>query len=162
MNARLVATYILYDVIVARRSLTATLNEHLNEIENPSDKGLCQEIVYGTLRYYPSLQKTLKRFLKKKIAEKNKALEIVLCSAIYQLYILRLPSYAVINETVNLVSPIDFEWAKGFVNGVLRNVSRVENPELAVDKNHNHPAWLAKKIRETYPEQTIFVSQMMI
>ncbi len=153
MNARLAATYILYDVIVARRSLTSTLSEHLNEIENPSDKGLCQEIVYGTLRYYPSLQKTLKGFLKKKIPEKNKALEIVLCSAIYQLYVLRLPSYAVINETVDLVSPIDFEWAKGFVNGVLRNVSRVENPELAADKNHGHPAWLAKKIKETYPEQ---------
>ncbi len=160
MNARLAATYVLYDVIVARRSLTATLNEHLNEIENPSDRGLCQEIVYGTLRHYPSLQLTLKGFLKKKIPGKNKALEIVLCSAIYQLAVLKLPSYAVINETVELVSPIDFEWAKGFVNGVLRSVSRTENLALKVDKNHDCPAWLAKKIKATYPEQaeTIFAN----
>lgn len=159
MNPRLAATYALYDVIVGRQSLSSTLNEQLSEIENPADKGLCQEIVYGTLRYYPSLRQTLSPFLKKKISEKNKPLEILLCSAIYQLYHLKLPDYAVINESVAVVKPIDFEWAKPFINGVLRNIVRhisqgiTDNPTLKMDKNADHPKWLADKIRRTYPDK---------
>ncbi len=152
MTPRLAATYALYDVIVGRQSLSITLNEQLTQIANPADKGLCQEIVYGTLRYYPSLQQTLAPFLQKKINRKNKPLEILLCSAIYQLYHLKLPDYAVINESVAVVKPIDFEWAKGFINGVLRNISRSDNRVLNIDKNADHPKWLADKIRIAYPD----------
>lgn len=160
MNARLAAVYALYDVIVARRSLSATLAEQLAAISNPADKGLCQEIVYGTLRHYPSLQQTLRPFLKKPIPAKNKPLEMILCAALYQLLILKLPSYAVINESVDTVKPIDFEWASGFINGVLRNVTRTEHVSLKTDKHHDHPAWLAEQIRLAYPEQanTIFAT----
>ena len=152
MNARLAAVYALYDVIVERKSLSSTLNDQLSKLTKVSDKGLCQEIVYGTLRYYPSLQKTLNAFLNKSIPDKNKPLEITLCTAIYQLYQLKQPHYAVINESVGLVA-IDFEWAKGFVNGVLRNIVRLNNRVLKTDKYHDHPKWLAKKIQQTYPQQ---------
>lgn len=160
MTPRLAATYALYDVIVGRQSLSVTLTEQLAAIDTPADRGLCQEIIYGTLRYYPSLLATLSPFLTKKISKKNKPLEILLCSAIYQLYHLRLPGYAVINESVAVVKSIDFEWAKGFVNGVLRNVVRAENLILKTDKHHDHPAWLADKIRVAYPDEaeTIFAA----
>lgn len=152
---RLAAIYALYDVIVGRKSLSVTLNEQLSMLEKPADRGLCQEVVYGTLRNYPSLQATLAIFLKKKITTKNEPLEIILCAAMYQLYVLKSPSYAVINESVALVKPIDFEWAAGFINGVLRAANRVDDNKkiLLTDKNRDHPSWLAKKIRSAYPEQ---------
>lgn len=153
MNARLAAVYALYDVIVAGRSLTATLAEQFKEISTPADKGLCQEITYGTLRHYASLQQTLRPFLKKPIPTKNKPLEIILCAAIYQLVVLKLPSYAVLNESVKTVKPIDFEWASGFINAVLRNITRSENLSLQTDKSHDHPFWLAKRLRNAYPDQ---------
>lgn len=152
MNPRLAATYILYDIIVARQSLSSTLNAQLDSIANPADKRLCQEIVYGTLRHYPSLQTTLAGFMRKKISNKNKSLEIVLCAAVYQLYKLKLPDYAVINEAVAVLKAIDLQWAKGFVNAVLRNMAREENRVIKTDKYHDHPAWLAKKIKLTYPQ----------
>lgn len=152
MTPRLAATYALYDVIVGRQSLSVVLNEQLSGMTNPADKGLCQEIVYGTLRHYRSLQATLSPFLSKKISQKNKPLEIILCAAIYQLYHLKLPDYAVINESVALVKSIDFEWAKGFVNGVLRNAARADNQTLQADKNRDHPMWLAQQIRTAYPD----------
>lgn len=159
-NTRLAAVYVLYDVIVGGRSLSPTLTEQLANISNPPDKGLTQEIVFGTLRHYRSLQLTLKPFLKKAIPDKNKPLEIVLCAALYQLLVMRLPSYAVINESVNATKSIDFDWATGFVNGVLRAMARDNNLTLKTDSNHDHPAWLAKQIRTTYPEQadTIFAT----
>lgn len=153
LTPRLAAVYVLYDVIVGRQSLSAVLNKQLSAIKNPPDKGLCQEIVYGTLRHYPSLQATLAPFISKPISQKNKALEILLCSAIYQLYALKLADYAVINESVALTKSIDFDWAKGFINGVLRNLARAENQTIKIDKNHDHPTWLAKKIRLAYPDQ---------
>ncbi len=153
MNTRLSAIYVLYDVIVGRRSLSPTLAEQLEKISNPPDKGLCQEIVYGTLRHYPSLQLTLKPFLNKPIPEKNKPLELVLCAALYQLICLKLPSYAVINESVNATKSIDFDWATGFINGVLRSIVRSDVKELTSDKYRDHPQWLANSLRETYPQQ---------
>lgn len=152
INPRLAATYALYDVIVGRQSLSVTLQEQLTAIDHPADRGFCQEIIYGTLRHYASLQATLAPFLKKKISPKNKPLEIVLCAAVYQLYHLKLPDYAVINESVFVTKSIDFEWATGFVNGVLRNAARADNSTLIRDKHHDHPAWLAKKIRQAYPD----------
>ncbi len=152
MNTRLAAIYVLYDVIVGRRSLSPTLNEQLLEISNPPDKGFCQEIVFGTLRNYRSLQLTLEPFLKKAIPEKNRPLEIVLCSALYQILVMKVPSYAVINESVKATKDIDFEWAMGFINGVLRSVIRKEGLTLKQDKNHDHPAWLANAIKQAYPD----------
>ncbi|PID62913.1 MAG: 16S rRNA (cytosine(967)-C(5))-methyltransferase [Gammaproteobacteria bacterium] len=152
MNTRLVSVYALYDVIVGRRSLSAVLAEQLATVSNPPDKGLVQEIVFGTLRHYPSLRLTLKPFLRKAIPEKNRPLEILLCSALYQLLVLKLPSYAVINESVEATKGIDFEWATGFVNGVLRAVVRDENLTLKRDKHCDHPAWLAKAICAAYPD----------
>lgn len=159
MNARLAAVYTLYDVIAGGRSLSSTLTHHLDKIENPADKGLCQEITYGTLRYYRSLQQTLKPFLNKSIPKKNQALEIVLCSALYQLLVMKLPDYAVINESVALVKPIDFDWASGFINAVLRNVVR-QQPTLDIDTNHDHPTWLAQKIQAAFPKsaESIFTT----
>ncbi len=132
MNPRLAAIYALYDVIIGRQSLSLTLHEQLAKIDKPADRGLCQEIVYGTLRYYPSLQATLAPFLQKKITQKNKPLEILLCAAMYQLYLLKLPDYAVINESVAVATAIDFVWAKGFINGVLRSVVRAQKPTLKI------------------------------
>ncbi|MGY0400318.1 MAG: 16S rRNA (cytosine(967)-C(5))-methyltransferase RsmB, partial [Ostreibacterium sp.] len=129
----------------------------LNKMSTPSDRRLCQKITYGTLRYYPSLKNTLRDFLKKPITQKNQTLEIVICSAIYQLIVLKLPPHAIINETVALVKVIDFEWAKNFVNGVLRNLSRAENLCLNTDENDDHPAWLAEKIHQAYPEYSVTI-----
>ncbi|PIE44947.1 MAG: 16S rRNA (cytosine(967)-C(5))-methyltransferase [Gammaproteobacteria bacterium] len=153
MNARLAAIYVLYDVIVGRRSLSPALAEQLDKISNPPDRGLTQEIVFGTLRYYSSLQLTIRPFLKKAIPEKNKPLAIVLYSALYQLLMMKLPSYAVINESVDAVKDIDFEWATGFVNGVLRAVVRHGDLTLKRDKNADHPIWLAGAIRSAYPDE---------
>ncbi len=160
MNPRLAATYVLYDIIVGRQSLSATLNERLAAIDNAADRGLCQEIVYGTLRHYPSLQATLAPFLRKAISNKNKPLEILLCSAIYQLYQLKLPDYAVINESVAVVKTIDFAWARGFINAVLRHIARAKERTLTIDKDVDHPKWLAKKIRTAYPTRakTVFAA----
>lgn len=152
MNPRLAATYVLYDVIVTGRSLSLTLNEQLANIDNPADKGLCQEIIYGTLRHYASLQQSLRPWLKKPIPAKNKALEIILCTALYQLIVLKLPNYAVINESVAIVKPIGFAWAGGFINAVLRAASRSKQLALKSNKDHDHPPWLATCIKAAYPK----------
>jgi len=153
MNSRRVAVAVLCEVIIKKRSLSGVLNTNLNRLSLDADRRLCQEIIYGTLRYYHSLRNSLRLHLKKRISKKNRALEIILCSAIYQLRKLSLPDYAVIDETVKLLYTVDMMWATGFVNAVLRKIASTEHSALHSDAHHDHPAWLATRILAFYPMQ---------
>ncbi|WP_152810128.1 16S rRNA (cytosine(967)-C(5))-methyltransferase RsmB [Ostreibacterium oceani] len=173
ISPRLAAVYAINDVINSGQSLRYALSKNLEKIATAADKGLCHEITYGTLRYYPSLVKTLRPYLKKNITKKNQIVKILLVSALYQLIQLKLPSYAVINESVALCKSLNMAWATGFANAVLRRIAGAE--DLAKDsvkysakdaaKNAakdaimqqddfaDHPTWLWQRIQRAYPDK---------
>lgn len=77
------------------------------------DKGLITTLVYGTLQYYDFLSWQWVDLKKKKC---SKSLEILINMALYQLFYLdRIPAYAVVNETLNLVDKNQ----RGFVQAIL-------------------------------------------
>src|SRR5204862_7648152 len=103
---------------------------------NPKDRALCHELVLGILRRRLSLDRAIEHFASRKIDSLDLAVVIVLRLGLYQLrFLSRIPASAAINESVNLVKAARVKSASGFVNAVLRRVTREPNydPAAVVD-----------------------------
>ncbi|MGL5245321.1 MAG: transcription antitermination factor NusB, partial [Sarcina sp.] len=103
MNARKIIVQILDNVFKKGAYSNIEINKYFNSKNIDSkDKGLITEVVYGTIKY----KKTIDIILGKFVSHINKIDDRViniLRSAIYQMRFLdRVPSYAIVNEAVNL------------------------------------------------------------
>jgi 16S rRNA (cytosine967-C5)-methyltransferase len=114
-----------------------------------NDRALCHELVLGVLRKQIYLDKIIENFSNKKL---DLEVRIALRIGLYQLLFLdKIPAYSAINESVNLVVKAKKTSAKGFVNAILRRVTR-EKIELnfadeteRISVETSHPRWLIEK-----------------
>ncbi len=117
---------------------------------------LAKELCFGVCRHYYRLQAIADCL----VTKRPKQLDVWLCllMGLYQLHYLRIPDYAVVKETVGLLTPIKKPWAKGLVNAILRRYCR-EQEALLVRLTDNaafiygHPDWLVKRIKQAWPLQ---------
>lgn len=157
--ARLAAVKVLQQVIDEGQSLSAQLAQVLPRV-GADERGLTQEIAYGVLRWLPQLDAILEKLLKKPLKRKDSDVEMLLLVGIYQLQHLSLPDYAAISETVEITHKLRKQWAKGFVNGVLRNFQRegqkivtaIEAYSESDESKYLHPQWLIGKIKKSWPD----------
>ncbi|NOR51622.1 MAG: 16S rRNA (cytosine(967)-C(5))-methyltransferase, partial [Gammaproteobacteria bacterium] len=160
MPARLAAVRVLQQVIDEGQSLSAQLAQILPRVD-ATDRGLVQEICYGVLRWLPQLDAILEKLLKRSLKRKDIDIELLLLVGIYQLQHLNLPDYAAISETVDVTHKLRKQWAKGLVNGVLRNFQRegekivtgINAYDESDESKYLHPQWLIGKIKKAWPEQ---------
>jgi 16S rRNA (cytosine967-C5)-methyltransferase len=123
--------------------------------EQSSEAPLIQELVYGSLRWHFRLSGLLKLLLEKPLRKKDNDVECLLRIGLYQLMEMRIPAHAAVNETVRETRTMKKPWAKGLVNGVLRQYLRQrETLEKQLDTSGlmAHPEWLLKKLQAAYPE----------
>ena len=157
MNVRIAAARIITAVLQNEGSLSTLLPTYTAKVDE-RDRGLLQQLCYGTLRYYPRLAAYLNLLLSKPFKAKDKDLEAVLACSIYQLLETRIPSHAAVNEAVTTCKALKKLWAKGLVNAVLRRFLR-EREELDSTLENDqafktvHPSWLVKLWREAWPDQ---------
>ncbi len=118
-----------------------------------ADRGLCQEIVYGVVRWQAALDWLIAR--KTNGREQKSALQNLLWLGLYQIFWLdRIPDHAAVHETVELAKQSGFGPQAGFVNAVLRGYLReagetrkllaelkISNPAIG----WSHPQWLVEK-----------------
>lgn len=117
------------------------------------EKRFITELVYGCLRWQGKLDWIISNFSRKKLS-----LEVLLILrlGIYQLLFLnKIPSYAAVDEAVNLARMIGYNRAAGFVNGVLRRVEREqkkiafpslkEDPVEHIASLYSHPKWMVER-----------------
>ena len=144
--------------VVRGRSLDAVLDEELGQLP-PSlarEQPLIQEMSYGTLRWWLGLELLLDGLLDKPLKEKDADLRALLAVGLYQLLFMRVAPHAAVKETVEAVRVLQKDWAKGFVNAVLRRAQREQETlraQIGKDENRAHPAWLVKALRTAWPEQ---------
>ncbi len=120
---------------------------------NPADRGLVQEIVYGTVRWQALLDWLVARRTDGR--EQKAALRVLLRMGLYQMFLLsRIPDHAAVNETVELARQMGCGPQSGFVNAVLRGclreragieraLSDLKSSDPAL--GHSHPIWLCER-----------------
>ena len=156
MNVRVAAARVISGVLLDEGSLSTLLPTYLNKVDE-RDRGLLQQLCYGTLRYYPRIDAYLSQLLTKPFKTKDKDIEAVLACSIYQLLETRIPSHAAVNEAVTACKSLKKVWAKGLVNAVLRRLLREKDQlDTTLEKSQVfetlHPKWLITLWRDTWPD----------
>jgi 16S rRNA (cytosine967-C5)-methyltransferase len=157
MNARAIAFDVLRRVeeggAYASRALDAALSAA--GALDPREAGLATELTYGTLRRALALDAALAAHSRRPIAALDPAARVALRLGAYQLLVLGTPPHAAVGETVTLARRADHGRAAGYVNAVLRALSRAPSfpppPPLAQDPTGHVaaaealPRWIAEE-----------------
>src|SRR5690606_16781162 len=121
-----------------------------------SSIALLKELCFGSCRWFFQLDSRLQHLLGKPLKKKDADIHALLILGMYQLEHLGMPDYVSINETVNATVLLKKVWAKGLVNGVLRQFQRELAAGLPALSEHSsrfsHPAWLIEQLRHDWPE----------
>jgi 16S rRNA (cytosine967-C5)-methyltransferase len=122
------------------------------------DRGFVTELVYGSLRRQGELDTVVAAAAKRPTTEIDHEVLDVLRLGVYQVLFLRVPGHAAVDESVNYAKSHALARASGFINGVLRSVTRepVEDWLQVIEANggseHSHPTWIAQEIEKALAE----------
>lgn len=137
---------------VERESAYANELLHSSLLDNlsPIDRNLAQEIVMGVLRWQSLLDVGFANFLSVPFRKLDLEVLTALRMGTYQLAFLdRIPSHAIVHETVELVKKSRKRSAAALVNAVMRKLEpqrnhlRASGEGLAHD--YAHPSWLVER-----------------
>ncbi len=141
---------------------------------DPRDRGLATELVYGVLRRRGSLDFALRNFCKQPLAKLETRVLYLLRLGAYQiLHLDRVPDRAAVHATVELARSQGLERATGFLNGILRSLTREREaiprpdpqtaPLAALEHTCSLPEWLAQKwLKEFGAEEALALAMVML
>jgi 16S rRNA (cytosine967-C5)-methyltransferase len=161
------ARRIALDVIMAVREQDAYANLLLPvRLEraklSEADAGFATELTYGTLRLSGYYDRVIELAAGRSVDKIDPAILDVLRLAAHQLLSLRVASHAAVDEAVSLAKTVGSNSATGFVNGVLRTITRTE-PAIWRDRvlgsaksdderlalEYSHPQWVIRAFRQS-------------
>lgn len=128
MNTRELALKTLYEICCNGKYSNIAIKDTLAYADmSGMEKDFFSRLVYGTLDKEITLDYIIKKFSKVKMKKLSKYILIILRMGIYQLKFMNaVPVSAAVNESVKLAVRYGHRASSGFVNGLLRNVSRTE------------------------------------
>lgn len=139
------------------RNLTLALPEamKLHPKATLQQRGAAADLSYGTLRFYGEINAYLQALLEKPLS--SEIITHLLQVAIYQLLHDKAEPFTVVNQAVTAASYAKPRWAKGLVNGVLRNFlrqkdelkSKIEANESAL---YSYPQWWIDRLKAQYAD----------
>ena len=155
-NPRVIVATILRAVIVDQISLDAAFAQQLSA--QTSQASYIKASCFGVLRHYLRLRWYLHQLLDKPLKQKDMDVHCLLLSGLHELFEMHTPDHAVVSETVNAVTQLNKNWAKGLVNAILRNARRQQTQLLArvqqdQEAHYLHPHWLLEQLQQDWPEQ---------
>lgn len=99
------------------------------------DRAFLKKVTEGTIERQITIDYVLNQFSKVPVNKMKPFIRSLMRVSVYQiLYLDKVPDSAVCNEAVKLAGKRGFSTLKGFVNGVLRNVSREKESIIWPDK----------------------------
>ena len=120
-----------------------------------TERAFITRVCEGTIEYMLQLDYIIEQFSSIKIEKMKPVVREILRSSVYQMhYMDRVPDSAICNEAVKLTQKKGFYNLKGFVNAILRNVSRdkgkivfppVAQPILYLSVRYSMPQWLVEE-----------------
>lgn len=142
--------------VLSGRNLTLALPDALKNYPaaTQQQRGAAADLSYGTLRFYGEVNAYLTQLLEKPLS--NEHITALLLVALYQLLHDKADDFTVVNQAVKAASYAKPKWAKGLVNGVLRNFLRQKDAlaeKIKVDEVaiYSYPKWWINKLRSQYP-----------
>lgn len=152
-NPRRLAWQILLGVINKGQSTSQSLPA-AQEKCSPKDRALLQQLVFGSLRHWFSMQQELSQRLSKPFKAKDNDLLCLLTLGLYQIRHTRIPPHAALNETLKLC-PKNKAWAKGLINAVLRRAAEDQSEREPVT---DLPSWLINRLQADWPERIMEIA----
>ena len=141
VNLRQTALEILLEAHKNEALLNVVLGEALAKYQylDKNERSFISRLVQGTEEKRIELDYIIDKFSKTPVKKQKPFISTLLEMSVYQLkYMDSVPASAVCNEAVKLAVKKNFGTLKGFVNGVLRNISRnldsVEYPDREKDQ----------------------------
>lgn len=161
MNTRAVAAKALSSVVSDKRSIKAALKNLEMETSDTRDRAFVQELVYGVVRWFYTLENELHETLNKPLRKRDTDIKCLLMVGLYQLHYLDTPHHALVKETVDATTSLRKNWARKLVNATLRTAIRKGSsdtpnacPSAQLNKlSINNPSWLIAMIKRDWPEE---------
>jgi 16S rRNA (cytosine967-C5)-methyltransferase len=158
-DSREIALDVLLEILERGGYGHIILHQALNKYQylDKSERSFISRIVEGTVEYLLQIDYIIDSFSNIKVQKMKPVIRTILRMSVYQLlYMDRVPDSAVCNEAVKLAVKRKFTGLKGFVNGVLRNISRNKEgfnwPDDSV--RYSMPAWIVSMWEETFGRET--------
>src|SRR3982751_256112 len=117
---------------------------------NDRRRALVQELVYGTLRYWGTLDALVRLLARKRLPDAS--LHALVAVALYQLEHTRAPAFAVVDHAVNVAGTLARPAAKSLVNALLRRFLREQTALLARVRSDpvarwSYQAWWIERVQ---------------
>jgi 16S rRNA (cytosine967-C5)-methyltransferase len=126
-----------------------------------ADAALATELTYGTLRMSGYYDRVIELAAHRTVADIAPGVLDILRLACHQLLSLRIPSHAAVDEAVSMTRLAGSRSAAGFVNGVLRTISRssaedwsarvletCDGEDERLSAEFSHPLWIVRAFRQ--------------
>lgn len=168
VTPRSIAVHSLVKILEEKQFSHLILREQLHQYTNLTerDRAFITRLVDGTIEYTIQLDFILNKFSKTHTKNMDSLIRTVLRMSAYQiLYMDKVPDSAAINEAVNFIKEQNENrifFLSGYVNGVLRSVSR-EKETIFADLRHtgktpayirlSTPLWLYDYLRKLYGKE---------
>ena len=152
--ARVAAYETVLAVAAGRADLPSALARARRHLADDRDRALAGEIATGTLRWQAAFDHVIALFAGRPPAKLDPEILAILRIGMFQLLHLdRVPAAAVVDDAVELARKAGKRSASGFVNALLRRVSRErahlplpEQPPIDyLSVTLSHPRWLAER-----------------
>ncbi len=129
------------------------------------DSAFASALVYGVLERQITLDHIIRQYSKIRLKKIETKTKIILRMGIYQLLFMdKVPQSAAVNESVSLAKKNGLQKSSGFINGILRGITRAEPPYRLPDESdkinylsvlYSVPPELAELWINSYGEQNV-------
>ena len=155
VNLRAVVLDILTEIEKEGEFSHITINNALSKYQylDRAQRAFINRLALGTIECRIELDYIINQFSKTPVNKMKPVIRRIMRMAVYQLiYMENIPDSAACNEAVKLAAKRGFTGLKGFVNGVLRNISRnkenivypdmVQEPQKYLSVKYSMPEWI--------------------
>lgn len=159
--ARRAAYDVLHEVGARGAYANLALSAHLSRSQmSRADRGLATDLVYTTLRRRGTLDAVLATVVTRPLTEVDpRVLDLLRMATCEHMYLDK-PAHAVVDSAVTLAASVGATSARGFVNGVMRTVTKQPGKQLLAHATkglagdellavrHSHPGWIIRAFRD--------------
>jgi len=153
-NVRVEAVRVMQHLHTRGGSLTRLLPDAQQRVAG-ADRALLQASCYGLARWSWRLAGLVDQLLQKPLKQKDLDVHLLMQLGVFQLEFTRMAAHAAVDTTVTAAAKLGKPWARGLVNGVLRNYQR-QSTKLEAGLSESarlaHPPWLLTQLRKDWPD----------